>query len=71
MKICHLLNRFSVPPCYKKRKPKHKQLLRLGCAALALTLTVGTVPFLLSHAAEGDAVTPSDIADKSDVETSA
>ena len=51
----------------KKNNRKKKQLVRIGCAALALTLTVGTVPFLMSHAAEGEAVTPSDIAAKNDV----
>ena len=52
----------SSPPRYKKLKPKQKQFLRLGCAALALTLTVGTIPFLMSHAADGDNVSTSDVA---------
>ena len=51
----------------KKNNRKKKQLVRIGCAALALAMTVGAVPFLMSHAAEGEAVTPSDIAAKNDV----
>ena len=37
-------------------KPKQKQLFRLGCAALALALAVGTVPFLRGWAANEQAV---------------
>ena len=51
----------------RKIKPRQKQLVRIGCAALALTMTVGAVPFLMSHASEGEAVTSSDIASKNDV----
>ena len=51
----------------KKNNRKKKQLVRIGCAALALAMTVGAVPFLMSHAAEGEAVTPIDIAAKNDV----
>ena len=36
----------------KKIKSGQKQLFRLGCAALALMLTVGAVPFLRGFAAE-------------------
>ena len=50
-----------------KVNPRQKGLIRIGCAALALAMTVGAVPFLMSHAAEGEAVTPSDIAAKNDV----
>ena len=37
-------------------KPKQKRLFRLGCAALALALAVGTVPFLRGWAANEQAV---------------
>ena len=40
-------------------KPKQKQLVRLGCAALALTLAVGKVPFLRGLASEEEAVSSS------------
>lgn len=52
----------------KKIKSGQKQLFRLGCAALALMLTVGAVPFLRGFAAESVAVTPSDMAAANDVE---
>ena len=46
----------------RKLKPKQKQLLKIGCVALAMSLTLGAVPFLKGHAAEGDnTVTKSDI----------
>ena len=50
-----------------KVNPRQKGLIKIGCAALALTLTVGTVPFLMSHAAEGAEVSGSDITSRSDV----
>ena len=37
-------------------KPKQKRLFRLGCAALAVVLAVGTVPFLRGWAANEQAV---------------
>ena len=67
MKLQNPFSRPIVSLKRKKIKPGQKRLFRLGCAALALTLTVGTVPFLLSHAAEGETVTPSDIAAKCNV----
>ena len=42
--------------CGRKLKPKQKQFLKLCCVAAAMTLTLGAVPFLKSHAAEGDNV---------------
>lgn len=61
----------SIPFYRKKRKPEQKRLIRFGCAALALTLAVGTVPFLRGFAAEKEAaVSASDmIADSGDSTT--
>ena len=51
---------------YMECNPKRKRLVRLGCAALALTLAVGSVPFLRCWAAEDDAaVSGSDIVTQS------
>ncbi len=64
-----------IPARYSKMKPKQKQLLRLSCAALAVMLAVGTVPFLRSFAAEDGAeeaaVSGSDLVSGSDAETPA
>ena len=52
---------------YRKCNPKRKRLVRLGCAALALALAVGSVPFLRGWAAEEEAaVSGSDIVSQSD-----
>lgn len=49
-------------PRRSKLKPKQKRLVRLGCAALAVMLAVGSVPFLRGFAAEEEAsVSGSDI----------
>ena len=40
MKNMKKLTAQSVPPRYTGNHPKRKQLLRLGCAALALTLAM-------------------------------
>lgn len=61
------LGKWIVPLHSRKINPRQKSLIKIGCAALALTLTVGTVPFLMSHAAEGAAVSDSDIVAKNDV----
>ena len=54
-------------PRRSKLKPKQKRLVRLGCAALAVMLTVGSVPFLRGFAAEEEAsVSGSDIVSGSD-----
>ena len=46
----------------RKLKPKQKQLLKIGCVALAMSLTLGAVPFLKGHASEADdTVTRSDL----------
>ena len=64
-----------IPARYSKMKPKQKRLLRLSCAALAVMLAVGTVPFLRSFAAEDGAeeaaVSGSDLVSGSDAETPA
>ena len=71
MKISNFFIGLNVHPRYKKRKPEHKQFIRIGCAALALTLAIGTVPFMRSFAAEEEAaVSGSDmIADSEDSTT--
>ena len=46
-----------------------RRFVRLGCAALALALAVGTVPFLRGFAAEGETVPSGAIAVKSNVVT--
>lgn len=61
MNISNLFSGYFVSLRYNALKPKQKQLLRLGCAAVALTLTVGAIPFLMSRAAEGDDVSKSDV----------
>lgn len=54
-------------PRRSKLKPKQKRLVRLGCAALAVMLAVGSVPFLRGFAAEEEAsVSGSDIVSGSD-----
>lgn len=55
-----------LPARYRKCNPKRKRLVRLGCAALALALAVGSVPFLRGWAAEETAVSGSDIVSQSD-----
>ena len=59
-----------VPPSLQELKSKPKQLLRLGCAALAVVLAAGSVPFLRGFAAEEGAeeavVSGSDIVSASD-----
>lgn len=55
-----------IPLHYMECNPKRKRLVRLGCAALALTLAVGSVSFLRGWAAEDDAaVSGSDIVTQS------
>ena len=44
-----------IPLHYMECNPKRKRLVRLGCAALALTLAMGSVSFLRGWAAEDDA----------------
>ena len=57
-----------IPLHYMECNPKRKRLVRLGCAALALTLAVGSVSFLRGWAAEDDAaVSGSDIVTQSDM----
>ena len=54
----HFIQRFhSIKPL----KPQQKQLVRLGCASLAVVLAVGAVPFLRGFAAEGEILSGSDI----------
>ena len=66
MKNMKKLTAQSVPPRYTGNHPKRKQLLRLGCAALALALAVGKVPFLRGLASEEEAVSSSDVVSSSD-----
>ena len=57
-----------IPLHYMECNPKRKRLVRLGCAALALTLAMGSVSFLRGWAAEDDAaVSGSDIVTQSDM----
>ena len=53
----------------QRLKPKQKRLVRLGCAALALTLAVGAVPFIRSLAAGKTAVSDTDFVSGSDAAT--
>ena len=54
-------------PRHSRLNPKQKLLLHLGCAALAVMLAVGSVPFLRGFAAEEEAsVSGSDIVSGSD-----
>ena len=55
-----------VPLRCEGNHPKLKRLFRLGCAALALALAVGTVPFLRGLASEEEAVSSSDVVSSSD-----
>ena len=56
-----------LPARYSNRSPQRKRFVRLGCAALALALAVGSVPFLRGWAAEEEAaVSGSDIVSQSD-----
>ena len=55
-----LSNYLSLPARFRLLKPKQKRLVRLGCAALALTLSVGAVSFLTTRASD-DVVTNSDV----------
>ena len=55
-----------IPLRRKKFNPKQRNLVKLGCAALALTLAVGTVPFLRGLASEEEAVSSSDVVSSSD-----
>ena len=55
-----------VPLHCEGNHPKLKRLFRLGCAALALALAVGTVPFLRGLASEEEAVSSSDVVSSSD-----
>ena len=71
MKLKNTFSNLIVPPHYKKLNPKQKRFIKIGCALLAVMLTVGTVPLLMSRAAERDAVTPSDVVTKSDVKAPA
>ena len=67
MKISHLFIGLHVHPRFRKRKPEQKRLIRLGCAVLALTMAVGTVPFLRGFAAEEEAaVSASDMISNSE-----
>ena len=57
-----------LPARYSNRSPQRKRFVRLGCAALALALAVGSVPFLRGWAAEEEAaVSGSDIVTQSDM----
>lgn len=63
----HFIQRFhSIKPL----KPQQKQLVRLGCASLAVVLAVGAVPFLRGFAAEGEILSGSDISSQ-DIENPA
>ena len=56
-----------IPLHYMECNPKRKRFVRLGCAALAVALAVGSVPFLRGWAAEEEAaVSGSDIVSQSD-----
>ena len=56
-----------IPLHYMECNPKRKRFVRLGCAALAVALAVGSVSFLRGWAAEDDAaVSGSDIVSQSD-----
>ena len=55
-----------IPLRRKKFNPKQRNLVKLGCAALALALVVGKVPFLRGLAAKEDSVSGSDIVSGSD-----
>ena len=57
-----------IPLHYMECNPKRKRFVRLGCAALAVALAVGSVSFLRGWAAEDDAaVSGSDIVTQSDM----
>ena len=55
-----------IPLRRKKFNPKQRNLVKLGCAALALALAVGKVPFLRGLASEEEAVSSSDVVSSSD-----
>lgn len=62
-----LLKEWLNPHFYSRIHAKQKRWLKFGCAALAVTLTVGAVPFIMGHAADSDEVSNSDVVTKSDV----